>query len=258
MGIMSLEMPILNRTEAKQPLPRYLSKKTPIRTACYLCGATDRLTKEHVIARTFFRPDSLEHQIILSACVRCNGKKEHDEDYTYIHFIATTDTPEADRPRDRHFKKIKELTTPTILLPEQPRVKGLGLFTRMRSTMKDIDMYSSSGIYLGEGGQIPIDAKRMTSFYVDICKGLFVSALGSLVEWDDYTVKSQFDTFTYGKHWNRDVYMFPINNAQYYEAWDANLLFAGFCQTSPTGKTYSMWSIAFYNEQLATVSFVQK
>jgi hypothetical protein len=124
--------------------------------------------------------------------------------------------------------------------------------------MKDIPVYSSSGIYLGSGGQIKIYPKKFTDFYVNICKGLYTSASNEIHDWNNYEINSQYDSYTYGKHWNKDLFMFPINHAQFYEGWDAYLIFSGFTYTMTDGKKTSMWSIAIYNEQLAYVLFKEK
>lgn len=252
-------MGTIKRTELSKPLPRYYYPKTmALLKQCYLCGATNNLTKEHVFSRNLFRPNDIEKPVILSACSKCNSVKENIEDYVFTHMIWTSETPEAEKQRKR-FGDAYRARQSSLLLPGNPGApKGNRLFSSIIRGMTDIPIYSQTGIYLGSGGQIKIDPKKFTDFWVSICKGLYTSASNEIHNWDDYEIKSQYDSFTYGKHWNKDLFMFPINHAQFYEGWDAYLIFAGFTYTMNDGKKTSMWSVAIYNEQLAYVLFKEK
>lgn len=252
-------MGTIRRTEFHKALPRYYyPKRELIRQACYLCGSTDDLTKEHIFSRNLFKPDDLEKPIILSACSKCNSAKENIEDYVFTHIIWTSETPEAEKQRQR-FGKAYRARQSSFLLPGNPGPpKGNRLFSSIIGGMADIPIYSKNGIYIGSGGQIKIDPIKFTKFYETICKGLFTSGSNEIYNWDRYEIRSQYDSFTYGKHWDKDLFMFAINNAQFYEGWDASLIFAGFIHTLSNGKKTSMWSVMLYDEQLAYVLFKEK
>jgi len=248
----------IKRTKADQPLPRYYRKNQSLRSACYLCGKTDAPTKEHVFSRNLFRPDDIEHPIVLTACSACNAKKETIEDYVFTHMIWTSETPEAEKQRER-FGAIYRSRQSSLLMPGRQEVpKGNRLFSSIITGMQDVPIYSQNGIYLGSGGQIKIDPNKFTEFYVNICKGLYSSSSNTVYDWRRYEIRSQYDSFTYGKHWNKDLFMFPVNNAQFHEEWGASLIFSGFNYTMGDGKEVSMWSIALYNEQLAYVLFKER
>ena len=252
-------MSTIKRTEYSKPLPRYYyPKRMPLRGACYLCGSTENPTREHVFSRYLFRPDDIESPVILTACSKCNSAKENIEDYVFTHMIWTSETPEAEKQRKQFGERYRARQS-NLLLPGKPEApKGNKLFSNIISGMKDIPIYSKNGIYLGSGGEIKIDPKKFTEFYVSICKGLYTSASNAIHNWDDYEIRSQYDSFTYGKHWNKDLFMFPVNHAQFHEQWGAHLIFSGFNFTMSDGKKTSMWSIAIYNEQLAYVVFKEK
>lgn len=252
-------MATIKRTNAEKPLPRHNYPKTdPARAACYLCGTTDSPTREHIFSRNLFRPDDIEHPVILTACKTCNARKENIEDYAFLHMIWTSETPEAEKQRKR-FGEAYKAREPKIIVPgKQEPPKGNKLFRGIMAGMQDIPIYSPGGVYLGDGGQIKIDPKKFTEFYVNICKGLYTSASGEIQDWSAYEIHSQYDSYTYGKHWNKDVFMFPVNHAQFHEEWGAYLIFSGFNYTMSNGKRSSMWSLALYNEQLATVVFKER
>ncbi len=245
------------RTEDKNPLPRHKASD-PLRKQCYLCGSTNSLTTEHIFSKSTFKPNDIEHPVILTACSKCNKAKEYDEEYAIKHFLLTTETPEAEIPRKKYFNDIKKRRPPIILPPNQNKVSGMGLFNQMVRSMTDINLYSPNGILIGVGGQIPINSKRITNFYVNIGKGLYTSAANRIIDWSKYEIKSQFDSLTYQRFLTTEGYMFPINHAQFYEGWDAHLIFAGFVFKKSDGKEASMWSLALYNDQLATLAFIEQ
>lgn len=242
----------IQRDLDKMPLPRYRPNHT-VRQRCYLCGADGTMTKEHVLARSTFRSNDLNHPLILSACSKCNGEKEKDEDYANSVFIATTETAPIKDPRQRQFERLAKLKA-----KEQPgqKVSGLGIHNKMVHDLTDVHLVDESGNSLGIGGQFPIKGDRIKEFYLRIFKGLHTAAVGEVLNWDDYEIKFQFDNISFKKHINDEAYQFPIKNAQYVEGWGEHLLFAGLT-FGADGRTSSMWSLALYGEQLATVSFVE-
>lgn len=211
------------------------------------------MTKEHVFARSTFRPNDLDQPLILSACVECNSSKEKDEDYANAVFIATTETAPIYEPRQKQFEKLAKLKA-----QEQPgqTVPGLGIHNKMVGSLTDVDFVDENGKSLGSGGQFPMDAERIKQFYLRIFKGLHTAAIGAIAHWDDYEIKFQFDNVTFKQHLNDEAYQFPIKNAKYVEGWGEHLLYAGLT-FGAGGRTSSMWSLALYGEQLATVSFVE-
>jgi hypothetical protein len=252
-------MATIKRTDAEKLLPRHHYAKTdPVRGACYLCGTKENPTREHVFSRNLFRPNDIEHPIILTACSACNARKEGIEDYVFTYMIWTTERPEADQQRKR-FGEAYKARQPKILVPGKHETpKGNKLFQSIVTGMEDIPIFSQEGIYLGNGGQVKIDPKKFTEFYVTVCKGLYTSASNEIHDWSKYEVYSQYDSISYGTHWKKDLFMFAVNNAQFHEAWDSHLLFSGFIYTMNDGKRASMWSLALYDEQLAYVMLKEK
>lgn len=211
------------------------------------------MTREHVFARSTFRPNDLDQPLILSACVKCNGLKEKDEDYANAIFIATTETVPVHEPRQRQFERLAKLKA-----REQPgqTVPGLGIHNKMVGSLTDVHLVDENGKSLGIGGQFPMEAERIKQFYLRIFKGIHTAAVGEVTSWDDYEIRFQFDNVSFKQHINDEAYQFPIKNAQYVEGWGEHLLFAGLT-FGADGRTSSMWSLALYGEQLATVSFVE-
>jgi len=238
------------RTLDKKPLPRY-RPNDDIRKACYLCGATEGMTKEHIFARSTFRPNDLEHPVILSACVRCNAEKEKDEDYANTIFAMTTETESIKDPRKRNFenfakRKAREKTDGKVL--------GLGVHNKIINRLEDVHLVTEKGENLGVGGRFVMDGNRMKEFYLRIFKGLHTAATGTICNWNKYEIKFQFGNITFKEHVNDDAYFYPINNAQFVEGWSEHLLFAGLRVEHGT-KLVSMWSLALYGEHIATGSF---
>lgn len=238
------------RTLDKKPLPRY-RPSDGLRTACYLCGSTGNMTKEHVFARSTFRPNDLEHPLILSACARCNAEKERDEDYANTIFTMTTETDSIQDPRKRNFetfakRKAKEKSGEKVL--------GLGIHNKIINQLEEVRLVTERGEDLGIGGRFVMDANRIKEFYLRIFKGLHTAATRAICNWDNYEIKFQFDNITHKQHINDDAYFYPINNAQFVEGWGEHLLFAGL-RIEHDAKLVSMWSLALYGEHIATGSF---
>ncbi|MBW3568701.1 hypothetical protein KY385_01065 [Candidatus Parcubacteria bacterium] len=170
----------------------------------------------------------------------------------------TTETPEAEVSGKKFIEGVKKRVPLVIGKEKILRNARAARLAKLTENMTDVTIRSPSGIILGEGGQIKIDSKKFSDFYSDIAKGLFVAASGSHKDWSEYTIHQQFDSFTYGKHWNKDTYLLPFQHSDFREEWDRHLIFSGFVRTFPSGVSASMWSVAIYNEQLGIVVFRTK
>lgn len=81
------------------------SAKEAIRKVCYLHGGRLELpSKDHVIARQLFSPNSIENPLILTACTVCNQKKENDEAYATL-YIQTASANETNSKATEAFKR---------------------------------------------------------------------------------------------------------------------------------------------------------
>lgn len=58
-----------------------VKRGTQIEKCCYLCGSTEKLTREHVPPRGLFPKPKPDNLLTIPCCLRCNNKASRDVEY---------------------------------------------------------------------------------------------------------------------------------------------------------------------------------
>lgn len=149
----------------------------PLHGQCYLCGAKEGLTIEHVVPKAV---QVFEEPVTLKSCQACNTAKARDEEYI-IHFLAAGSFNSVGRAR---WQKS---------LARFAQGKTEGIRHDMIKRLSKRDVKSHTGETLKNVDTIAIDAKRMDSFFLKIAKGLLVRSLAAPLEWDDFEISHKID-----------------------------------------------------------------
>jgi len=144
-----------------------MRKKQKLRE-CVYCGNTDNITKEHIPPKNLFslpRPNNL---ISVPCCQDCNQNASMDDEYFRAMLTMRIDTYEHPDVKKNWQKVLRSL--------KNPRKKGMQ--KSIMSTLKEVNLYTPSGIYLGKSGMLPVDVKRLLKVVERIIRGIFYTENG--------------------------------------------------------------------------------
>jgi hypothetical protein len=145
---------------------------------CVYCGQCSAETSDHVPPKNLFskpRPSSL---VTVPSCLGCNEGASQDDEYfrlvvTLRHDI---DHPDAAVARDSAMRSLG-------------RPQASGLRTAFLSAIREIDLRSPGGLYIGRTGMYDIDVGRLDRVARRITLGLFYKETGRPLP-DNYAVKA--------------------------------------------------------------------
>lgn len=257
----------IKRSRSALDVRRYTSPNEVPRNNCYLCGrellkGDSEKEREHVIPSLLVKPDALEDPLILTACSEHNRLKAYDEEYVVPHIQATSgDYSKQALKSFSHTTNSAKKKLGKILLPDGSTRNrpGAGIIVGMARKITDVDMYSPSGVYLGEGGKMHIDNQRFSDFYERIVKGFYTAARGEVIDWHDFNIKVASGSHTYDKTVPDDAFLTPFKYPTHMDNWSDEVVVCGHVGNSPDeGHPYSFWSIGIFDEHKAVVSISHK
>lgn len=141
---------------------------------CTYCGKTGSVTRDHVPPKSLFpkpRPSSL---VSVPSCRACNVGASKDDEYFRLNLsIRETDV------------------RPVAKAIADDAIRGLarGRSTAFRTTflrgVREVDLVSKAGIYLGRGGTYNVNLKRLNSVAKRIVRGLYLHHYKKLLPFGD-------------------------------------------------------------------------
>lgn len=148
-------------------------------SVCYLCGNPkisegDPLTDDHVPPKGLF--NILQNQkivgdlIVVPAHMSCNSGHQLDDDYLVFSAIigATDENEMASRVFEKMYRGFKR--------PQSARY-----VRRLASKMKEVEVSTPMGIYLGKRPAFEYDPIRMGRIIFRICQGLYFHETGKVL-----------------------------------------------------------------------------
>ena len=140
---------------------------TELNWVCVYCGleepdVRDR-TRDHIPPKNLFPEPRPSDLITVPCCRQCNSSASEDDEYfrfVLTSRIDTSDHPEAEKVRQSIFRSLQR--------PEAEGFKDL-----LRENMIDVDVHTTSGIYLRKGAGIRISHKRLNRVAERIVRGLY-------------------------------------------------------------------------------------
>jgi len=133
---------------------------------CYICGKENADSDDHVPPKNLFLKkyrDIGDDLITIPAHKSCNKLFEKDDEY-FRFCLSIPSYWESDKARELWDEKMKD---------QLHRAESQGFRSYLLKSMKPIDLYSESGIYLGKGDVALLDAKRMDVVVERIARGIF-------------------------------------------------------------------------------------
>jgi hypothetical protein len=135
---------------------------TEEKEACVYCGATDRLSRDHIPPKNLFpkpRPDDL---ITVPSCKRCNQGNSKDDTYFRDMLVL------------RHDLSENPLVQALIgsVLRSFNRTEGEKYFRSLYSKLGQHDARTKQGIYVGPQPTVEVDLNRILKVIKRIVRGL--------------------------------------------------------------------------------------
>jgi hypothetical protein len=147
------------------------SKRRAATGVCTYCGASGRVTADHIPPKGLFprpRPGNL---VTVPACARCNAGASRDDEY-FRHAVLASDVVQ------RHPEAAKLLATEQYALGRsQKRRTLLGLARRVRKA----DLLSAAGIYVGTRPLFEVDTPRICRVASRIVHGFYFYTQGEVL-----------------------------------------------------------------------------
>jgi hypothetical protein len=121
------------------------------RSSCIYCGATGKLTRDHVPPKNLFATPRPSDLITVPACEQCNKSFELDDDYFRIAVLLPADPDHHPIAARLWAEKVVRGT-----LRHSPALKS----TIIRSLAR-LDVTTPAGIYLGTAPTVRLDRERL-------------------------------------------------------------------------------------------------
>lgn len=130
---------------------------------CVFCGVEGKVTDDHVPPKNLFKGFPDNELIKVPSCLSCNNNSSKDDEYFRAFIIPQEDI--ASHPQAQKLNKIVRKKF------DESEKKGLEI--RMTSQLYTKDIFTPTGIYLGERNLIYPEYSRIDSTLKKIIKGLF-------------------------------------------------------------------------------------
>ena len=265
-----MEIPVVtNANLAIQRMP----PASVLEGVCYLCGLNagkTNLTREHLVARTFFKPNRLQNPLLLSACKQCNNTKSQNEERVSTIFRLFTDSAAAKPATKRLLDSANITKSPIYPNNRNPRQHRHIENRQLEPIIANIE--SSQGLikkrFLTLGSRITdADVKAIQEFYIDIAKGLITLATQQLYSWDNYSMTCEW-SYPYDMSGNQNLFLAflqpIIESRRFEELWasvedDPSLeVFATIFPNSSNKIIDSGLVINFYGRHVGVVTLINK
>ena len=201
---------------------------------CIYCGTTGAVTRDHVPPQSVFPDPKPQGLIHVPACHECNDAFKLDDEY-FRTFVVTGNfqNPAARSLWDRKI----------IASPNAETIRDI-----LRRSMKDIEVHSHGGIYLGKAPAVFLDARRILRVAGRIVLGLW---------WHHYQTRPEPSIRIYaGRLWKLDG-MEPLLNACQ-KSFIGNGIFAYAHGVPAEDINQSIWFLQFFGGLLFFVLAVRQ
>ncbi|HPS59110.1 MAG TPA: hypothetical protein PK514_13480 [Spirochaetota bacterium] len=133
---------------------------------CAYCGAIGPLTDDHIPPKNIFPKPRASNLITVPCCITCFEGWSKDDEYFRAAIISSykvSDEPSA-------------CSVINTLIRSANRSEGFALL--LKNSIKDVDVFTEAGIYLGQEGAFKLDVNRIDRVAQRIIRGLFFNAKG--------------------------------------------------------------------------------
>jgi hypothetical protein len=202
---------------------------TPPQETCIYCGEPRPLTRDHVPPQSIFPNPKPSNLITVPARQDCNGGFKLDDEY--FRTFVVTGSYRSSAARSLWDRK-------TIGSPNAESIRQI-----LRRSMKDFEIRSPSGLYLGNAPALLLDARRTLRIAARIVLGLW---------WHHYRTRPESSIkILAGRLWSLDGMEHILSACQ--KASIAGDVFAYAHGVPPEDTHQSVWFLQFYSSLLFLV-----
>ena len=265
-----MEIPVV--TNNGSTIRRMVSVST-LEGACYLCGLKtekEKLTREHLVARTFFKPNTLQNPLILNACKQCNNTKGKTEEKVSTLFRLFTDSASV-KPATKRLldsaNMTKKLVYPNGRDSRQHRHIGGRQLELVIANIQSPQGLIKKRFFTLMSKLTDSDVKAVHRLYIDIAKGLIVLATQQLYAWKNYSLSCEW-SYPYDMAGHQKLFLNLLQtimqSPDFKESWadvkgDPSLEISGTLLPNNDDKIVdSVWFINFYGRQVGVVTLINK
>jgi hypothetical protein len=151
-----------------------MSDTAELDAVCVYCGSTERLTDDHIPPKTLFPRPRPFNLITVRSCRKCNEGASKDDEYFRLMLSMRHDTGDQ--------SAVKQIL-PSIYRSLQ-RSAQKGFQQAVFDSMNEVDILSTSGIYLGTADGYNVDLTRLDRVATRITTGLFYHEFGKHIPAD--------------------------------------------------------------------------
>lgn len=130
---------------------------------CVYCGHHGKITDDHIPPKSIFPKPRPNNLIVVPSCKKCNSEASKDDEYFKIVLSMRYDTYE--------YSSAKE-NWPSILRSFK-RPESIRLKNQVFETLKEVDLYTPAGIFIGKSGTYLASMTRVEKVLERIIKGLY-------------------------------------------------------------------------------------
>lgn len=146
---------------------------------CVYCGRLEEMTTDHIPPKNLFPSPRPNNLITVPSCKKCNQKASKDDEY--FRLVLSMRQEVSGHPE---ILKNNEKLRRSLWRPEQK-----GFRVSFLNSLKNVDLYTPAGIYLGKTSAFRVDMKRVNAVIKRIAKGIFYEEKGIRLP-DNYQIRA--------------------------------------------------------------------
>jgi hypothetical protein len=135
---------------------------------CVYCGSTAELTRDHIPPKALFPQPRPADLITVPSCRTCNGNASRDDEY-----LKVMGTLRDDLASDPNVQRL----LPSVLRG-LARPQALRLARSIVSTIREVEIKTTSGLYVGKGIGYDVDLSVLDRVMARTVKGLYFHHFG--------------------------------------------------------------------------------
>lgn len=139
------------------------------RDVCAYCGATDRLTKDHIPPEKLFTKPRPGNLITVPACGDCHAVTSKDDEYFRLKLCLREDAGNHPKARENWPAIFRSLC----------RVEAVGLRKSFTADMRSVQLRTPAGIYVGRRMSYDVDLVRIRRVVERIIRGFYFAESSS-------------------------------------------------------------------------------
>jgi len=208
---------------------------------CVYCGEIRPLTVDHIPPKNLFpkpRPDNL---YTVPSCYPCNNESSKDDEYFRLNIVLREDTPEHVEG-SKLFKAVMRSLT---------RIQSAGYKKSFLSGIKDLEVFTPHGLYLGEVSTYDVELTRVDKVAARMIKGLYYKERSKRLS-DEYEVNTYSMTNLIAKQFHgivQTLLQLPPNFVGKRE------VFSYWSMSTKDDPDSSVWLLLFF-EATAFIGFI--